>query len=265
MTENHFHDIGSIFPGEVRVETIPPNMKVGDALRLMLEKRFSQLPVVEDGEVLGVFSLWSLAHHLSLSPGLKGSVVLQELGVADVMEEIPRVNVNDSIHSVLQLLERHEALLVDSPHGLQAVLTSSDVLRYFYQVARPYILLQEIEIALREIIEACAPGEKLKEIAQRALANAYEKRTGKPPEELREMTFDDYRSIIVCKDNWPLFGTLGQNRDLISAKLASIGRIRNEVFHFRSEISVLDYQTLANAREWLLSKLRRVQAHGGNS
>ena len=110
--DNPFHDVGNIFPGEIEIETVPPNARVGAALRRMLEKRFSQLPVVENGEVLGMFSLWSLAHHLSLSPGLKVQSLLEELEVGDVMEQVPKVTVKDSIHSILDQLERHEVLLV---------------------------------------------------------------------------------------------------------------------------------------------------------
>jgi hypothetical protein len=261
--DNPFHDVGSIFPGEVNVETVPPETRVGDALGLMMEKRFSQLPVVENGEVLGMFSLWSLAHHLSLSPGLKVQSLLQDLEVGDVMEQVPKVTVKDSIHSILDQLERHEALLVDSPHGLQAIATSTDVLRYFYRVARPYILLQEIEMGLREIIQICAPGAQLTECADRALAKAYQGRGATAPEKLEEMSFEDYRSIITCGQNWPLFeNVLGHNRDLVSIKLERLRSIRNDVFHFRSDISVLDYQTLANAREWLLGKLKRGLAAG---
>jgi CBS domain-containing protein len=261
--DNPFHDVGSIFPGEIQIETVPPNARIGDALQRMLEKRFSQLPVVENGEVLGMFSLWSLAHHLSLSPGLKVQTLLQELEVGDVMEQVPRVTVKDSIHSILDQLDRHDALLVDSPHGLQAIATATDVLRYFYRVARPFILLQEIEMGLREIIQMCAPGAQLTECIDRALAKSYEGRGGKAPENLQEMSFEDYRSIIICGQNWPLFtNVLGNNRDLVSTKLERLRSIRNDVFHFRSNISILDYQTLANARDWLLGKLKRGLAAG---
>ena len=77
------------------------------------------------------------------------------------------------------------------------------------------------------------------------------------------MSFEDYRSIIICGQNWPLFeSVLGHNRDLVSTKLERLRSIRNDVFHFRSDISVLDYQTLANARDWLLGKLKRGVAAG---
>ena len=261
MSDTFFHDVGNLFPGEVKVTFVTPRTSVGEALRLMREKRFSQIPVMNDGEVEGVFSLWSLTENLALFPNLKVEDVLEKMEVGELMEQLPKVTVKDSVHSILTQLERHDALLVDSPHGLQAVVTPSDVLRYFYKVARPFILLQEVELALRSLIEVCAPEDRLRECIERALDKSYEARKKVPPATLKEMTFEDYRAIIICNDNWPLFeGTLGHNRDLVSAKLERMRIIRNQVFHFRSDISVLDYQHLATTREELLGKLRRALA-----
>ena len=258
MNDNPFHDVGSVFPGEVSIVSVTPQTRVGDALKMMLEKRFSQIPVMENGEVHGVFSLWSLAQHLPISGASKVQNLLEDMEVGELMEQLPKVTVKDSIHSILNQLERHEALLVDSPHGLQAIATSSDVLRYFYRVARPFILLQEIELALRNLIEICAPGEKLIECINRALAKSCQARGWTVPTDLKEMSFEDYRTILTCTTNWPLFeGLLGHNRDLVSAKLERLREIRNAVFHFRTDISLLDHQTLATSREWLLGKLKR--------
>ena len=46
---------------------------------------------------------------------------MQDLPVEDVMEQLPTVTVDDNLDTVLEQLERHDAVLVSSPHGLQAV------------------------------------------------------------------------------------------------------------------------------------------------
>lgn len=46
-----FHDVGKLFPGEITVESTEPGATVEQALSIMLEHRYSQLPVVKDGEV----------------------------------------------------------------------------------------------------------------------------------------------------------------------------------------------------------------------
>ena len=182
----------------------------------------------------------------------------QDLEVGELMEQLPTVTVKDSVHSILSLLDRHDALLVDSPHGLQAVITSIDVLQYFYRVARPFILIQEIELALRNLIELCAPGQSLQGCINLALAKNFEKRKRPVPTNLNDMTFGNYQTIITCSDNWPVFeALLGRNLDLVSAKLERLREIRNKVFHFQSDITLLDHQHLATSRDWLLGKLKR--------
>ena len=116
---------------------------------------------------------------------------------------------------------------------------------------------------MRNLIELCAPDEKLKECIDRALAKSYEARKWTVPTDLKEMSFVDYRAIIICSANWPVFEELlGHNRDLVSAKLERLREIRNEVFHFRSDISLLAHQHLATSRDWLLGKLKRAHPAG---
>jgi CBS domain-containing protein len=252
-----FHDVGSIFPSDVEVESVRPATTVVEALHIMATKRFSQLPVIEDGRLRGVFSLWSLASHLIGSPMLAP----QDLAVEDIMEKLPEVTVDDSLDLVLELLDRHEALLVRSPHGVQAIVTPMDVLNYFYKIARPFVLLQEIELALRSVIDTCVTKPQLEQCIKQALGAKYAATSNRaPPSRLSEMSFEDYKAIVTSKANWPLFeGVLGRNRELTGSKLEQVRLIRNKVFHFREPISVLDYDGLAIARNWLLDKLTRIR------
>ena len=48
---------------------------------------------------------------------------------------------------------------------------------------------------------------------------------------------------------------------LASAKLKEVGAIRNDLFHFKREIKMQDHETLAGHRNWLLSKIKQVEAH----
>jgi hypothetical protein len=171
------------------------------------------------------------------------------------MESLPVVTVDDSLDLVLEHLDRHDAVLVESPHGVQAIATGTDVLNYFYRIARPFVLLQEIELALRALIEVSVSDAELGQCIEHALSKKYEGR-GELPAQLRDMTFEEYRSIVSAKENWGFFdGVLGRNRELVASKLEQIRRIRNDVFHFRDPVSVFDYETLAAARYWLFDKV----------
>ena len=252
-----FETVEQVILGDYDVLTVPPGTKATDTLKLMLDNRYSQIPVVDGDQVVGVFSLWSLAAHLHNSP----RIAIEKLEVGDLVEPLPTVTVEDSLHSVFHLLSKEEALLVDSPQGLQAITTAWDFLAYFYRIAHPYILLREIELSLRELIRRCAPDEQLADAARVALQKKY-KNLGKGtvPTNLHEMTFDDYRAIVDNKTNWPLFeGVLGRNRELVGSRLSKLRDIRNDVFHFRAEqLDGADHTALASSREWLLRAAGRL-------
>jgi CBS domain-containing protein len=249
-----FQDVGRMFPGDVQPCCVEPGTTVTEALLLMTANRYSQLPVVSRGQIRGVFSFWSLARHLTDSPTLAP----HQLAVEDVMEQLPTVTVQDSVDLVLEHLSRHDAVLVVSPHGLQAVGTPIDALNYFSRLARPFVLLQEIELALRSLIDACVNQVELQHCVDRALSKKYQDRV--PPSTLHEMTMEELRSIVTTKDNWAYFdGVLGSNRDLVSSKLEKIRKIRNDVFHFRKPTSIRDHETLVATRNWLFDKDRTLR------
>ena len=56
-----FHRINRIIPQDQVVLSVPPNCRVRDAIALMQKHGSSQMPVVDHGEVLGVFSVRSFA------------------------------------------------------------------------------------------------------------------------------------------------------------------------------------------------------------
>lgn len=256
-SRNPFQDVGRIFPGEVTLTSIEPSATVTEALRIMVGNRFSQLPVVSNGVVRGVFSHWSLAHHLLDSPTLAP----HQLFVEDVMEPLPYVTVQDSLDTVLEHLNRHDAVLVTSPHGLQAVATATDVLNYFDRVARPFVLLQEIELSLRALLRGCLTDAELEACANYALSSKYGGDVSRVPSRLEDMSFEEYRTIVSAKENWPYFeGVLGRSRELVASKLSRVRDIRNAIFHFREPVSVLDHETLTMTRNWLLDKTRTREA-----
>src|SRR5688572_4326023 len=60
-----FHRVNRVIPLDQEVVSIGPNTAVKEAVRLMQEHGFSQLPVMEGKEVLGVFSYRSFGRALA--------------------------------------------------------------------------------------------------------------------------------------------------------------------------------------------------------
>jgi hypothetical protein len=146
-------------------------------------------------------------------------------------------------------------VLIGSPEQLQGILTPMDFLRYLYKVAHPFVMVSEIEMALRALIRLAVSEEELSECIARSLSNIYE--PNKLPTALEQMTFDNYQALISQGDNWTKFeAILGGTRPRTSAKLKQIGGLRNDLFHFKRELTLQDHETLNNHRSWLLLKVK---------
>src|SRR5207245_11150884 len=83
------HRINRIIPQDQVVLTVRPKDRVREAVALMRKNGFSQLPVVEKGEVLGVFSFRSFAQEaagVSLEEWTKQKCAPGDLPVDEFLE-----------------------------------------------------------------------------------------------------------------------------------------------------------------------------------
>jgi hypothetical protein len=164
--------------------------------------------------------------------------------------------------SVFDAMDRDNGVLIGTPERLVGVLTPMDFLRYLYQVASPFVMVSEIELALRALIRIAMSQEEIVIAAKRCLSSVYGGE--EVPTALEDMTFDNYQSLISFGDNWTHFDpVLGGTRTRASGKLKEINAIRNDIFHFKREITLQDHQTLTDHRNWLLNKIKQAEGHRG--
>jgi CBS domain-containing protein len=257
-----FHRINRIIPKDQKLLTIPPDCRVHDAVALMREHGYSQVPVVNNGEVLGVFSFRSFAQeaaNATLEEWTKQRCAPGDLPVDEFLEQFEFARVTEEMSRVFDAMDRDNGVLIGAPERLVAILTPMDFLRYLYQVASPFVMVSEIELALRALIRLALSPEKIITAARRCLLSAYGSED-KVPTSLEEMTFDNYQSLIAHGEIWPDFEPVfGGTRTRISGKLKEIGVIRNDLFHFKREITMKDHQTLAGHRNWLLNKIKQIE------
>ena len=270
-----FRKIGELLDDkEVPLFTLEPTAKVRDAMELMVENNFSQIPVKSGGRTIGVISFRSISKLL-----LKHGFESRNLGETDViiaLEPPDFVDHYSSIHECGKALIRKDYVLIGDRMNTRGIATVSDAMQYFYRVSSPFILLGEIEQGIRQIIlEVLNSDEKIKKAILNAI-KPHSKDIGpipsnrtcifaaleKSPLDINEilecMTFHDYKMIITNGSNWErYFGSvLGRNRLLIELDLRNANKIRNDVFHFKvRELSIEDYKELATIRTRLLNVL----------
>jgi CBS domain-containing protein len=254
-----FHRINRIIPENQDLLTISPDTAVRDAIALLRKHGYSQVPVVAGGEVLGVFSYRSFAQKAAastLQEIAQQKWVPGDLAVEECMERFEFARVTEEMRQVFDAMDRDNGVLIGTPERLQGILTPMDFLRYLYKVASPFVMISEIELTLRALIRLAVNQEELEACAVRTLAQLYG--VENVPRSLEAMTFDNYKAIIAHGENWPKFeAILGGSRARVAAKLKQLCDLRNDLFHFKREITLQDHETLDDHRNWLLLKAKQ--------
>jgi predicted transcriptional regulator len=255
-----FHRINRIIPEKQHLLVIAPDTSVREAVTLMHRHGYSQVPVVAGGEVvLGVFSYRSFSQSaaaLSLQDWTQQRCAPGDLRVDEFLERFEFARVTDEMRHVFDAMDRDNGVLIGSPEQLQGILTPMDFLRYLYKVASPFVMVSEIELALRALIRLAVSQEELALCISRSLSQLYG--ASELPSALEQMRFDNYQVLIAHGDNWPKFEPIfSGTRTRTSAKLKEIGGLRNDLFHFKRELTLQDHETLNNHRDWLLLKVKQ--------
>jgi CBS domain-containing protein len=252
-----FLSVGNALPDDQDVVSVEPRTPVGDAVRLMREGDFSQVPVTVDRAVVGVFTYGALASVLADADVL-GRVA--ELPVDGFLVTPHYVRVTDRFdYAVVRWLDEDDYVLVGEPERLQGVLTSVDVLRHLYRASQRFVLLNEIEIGLRELIRTSVDDTGLAVCIQNCVARGA--RAMRP--RLEDMVFSNYTAIITDMENWPRFAKVfGGIREVVYTKLESIRKLRNDIFHFKRPLTNGDHRQLIGFSAWIISRQRIAQKGG---
>jgi len=249
---------------------------VQEALRLMTEHDFSQLPVVdEDGKPLG------LVTHESISRALNYlGVRVEDLRVSNATVKAYQYRLEDDLFDLLdRLKDTNAVLIVDGEGRLIGIVTSYDSTEYFRRRVEDMMLVEDIEIMVKELIMV-AFTDQAGEIGQERLAAAIEKVTSSrhallerykqalrcylglqsegqsavnrqwleesfshlaPPEEpkaFEDLTLYEYTELLLDKDQWHLYHPLfNLDAQAMRRLLDKVRETRNALAHFRGEIS----------------------------
>jgi hypothetical protein len=253
------YQVFELLPEDQIVLAVSPSTTAAEALQLMKARGYSQVPVIQNNTVIGVFSHRSFANGVLELAG-ESKLRAEQLPVADFVEQLAFVDLKTEIVEILPRLDADNAVLVGSPRRLLGLATPIDALRYFYRVASAFLLVQEIERAIRILLRSALGPSELAE----AVARCSPKYGGRPelaPSSLEELSFGDYVNLVSNKENWshlqPVFGT---SRDLVLAKLKPVNQLRNDAFHFKRELDERDFERLSGVRSWLRIRLLVAQA-----
>ena len=252
-----FQRLNRIIPEDQQLQILPEDTPVQGALDLMKHKGFSQVPITDGREIIGVFSFRSFALGVLRFEDERTNVL--KLTVADFLEDIPFRSVNDPFDDVIDNVEENDAVLVGRPEELIAIVTAMDILRYLYGVTSPFVVIAEIELAVRALMTWSASAVQLQDCIKKSLSQRYQ--PADLPKGVDDLTFSDYASVMGYDENWKSHfkDTFGSTRPDVRAKLERVAEIRNHLFHFRREITLDEFEELTLVRDWLLRRSKLTQ------
>jgi CBS domain-containing protein len=136
-------------PRPVRVSLDTP---LKDALALMIEHDYSQLPVVDDDDKpIGLITSDNVLRALN-----NFEVTVRDLRVSDAdLARVSNYGEEDKVIDVLDaVLDESAVLVVDGQQRLIGIITSYDTTKFFRQRAEDMMYIEDIETLLKEYIKA---------------------------------------------------------------------------------------------------------------
>lgn len=270
---------------------IKSDSSITEALSLMIEHDYSQLPVVDDTlRPIGLItsdSILRALHHFK--------VTTDKLFVQDAMIKKPtEYNTEDDLFDLLDDLNQDDVVhVIDSEGKLIGIVTAYDATSYLRQRSQDIMYVRDIEEMIKSYIqqtfldstgrfdeekqqkaisEITPSNDQLRskffqavrryleqngeqhQVNQQLLQEIFDKvLANKPkPKTFDKLTLHDYIELFTHKNRWPsLEKVFSLDREAVRHLLFQVKATRNNLAHFRDNISVQQRQELIFAKEWL--------------
>jgi CBS domain-containing protein len=197
---------------------VSPDTRVEEAITLMLQNDYSQLPVTTTvRDVKGIFSWKALGSRLALGKKCEK--------VSECMEAANETRLDASLFDAIQQIVEHESVLVrDTSRKLTGIVTTADLSLQFAQLGEPFLLLGQIENHVRNLMAD--------KYTANELAAARDPADGdRNIEDVSDLTLGEYIRLLENPKRWEKLA-VKIDRKIFVEELKRVGRIRNDVMHF---------------------------------
>ncbi|MFD6390781.1 CBS domain-containing protein [Nocardia sp. NPDC060259] len=215
------------------------------AIELMVTKRLSQLPIVDEHHrLVGVVTWESIAHK-----SLTGTQV--ELWGARAAQYPPAAHSEQELFSRMDDIRKFGfVVIVDSENVVTGIVTAADLADELEARVTPFMVLEELERRLRQAI---------REMPRELLRSGGKKKA----EKAEDLTLGNYPYLLNQPGAWKWLGWPFE-KDRIVERLRDVATYRNEIAHWNIDAPEDEPQQLARARE-LLDLLKLVTPGIGKS
>jgi CBS domain-containing protein len=224
--------------------SVAPDAPISEAITIMLEYDFSQLPVMTSERDVKGLTTWE-------SIGSRFALGRQGRSVREFMDQANEMSADASLFSAINLIAQEGCVLVrDSSNKITGIVTASDLTLQFGQLGEPFLVLGEIENHIRGIIDGKFTKEELEAVRDPGDST-------REVHDVSDLTFGEYLRLLEDPRRWEKLN-LRIDRRAFTKDLDEVRRIRNDVMHFDPDgIGEDDLATLRRFVQFL-QRLRRL-------
>lgn len=231
--------IGNLRSASAGLTLVAPEAPIAKALSLMESNDFSQLAVgTNDRSIAGSISWTDIGR-----ANLYGA---PPTFVKDAMEPHPAIAVwNDPlVRHVAVIAARGFVFVRDRTNRVNGIVTSSDLSVQFLDLAKPFLLIGEIEGWIRATLDAVFSLDELR-------AATHSDRDDRVVEGAKDLTFGEYSRFLGNPSMWDRIGW-SADRAQFCQHLEEVREVRNDVMHFSPDpIDEFQIERVEKLLEWI--------------
>jgi hypothetical protein len=251
------YQVEQLLEGKGPLVWVTKDDTVKQALSLMLEHDYSQLPVLNKNPDFDAAE--GMVTYEAIIRGIRNfNLSIDVLRVRDVMGRIFICNGDDDLFDILDRLKETNAALVmnkDEPI-VEGIITTYDTTEYFRARTEDLMRVEEVETTIRSLIQEAyttiSPlGQDdtidIERLNKSARAVSYGK-----PKAFDQLSFSEYINLLTYNETWKFFEPIFNIPiDSVKNLLSSVRETRNLLAHFRGDLSSEERDRLKFTVEWI--------------
>jgi CBS domain-containing protein len=231
--------IGSLPAANKTLTTVGQDDTLKKAVTMMLQFDYSQLPIMHgEREVKGMISWKSIASRYAIGG--------ECCKVQHCREDAQVVDGNGTLFDAIPTIVKHGYVLVRNPQDrkITGIVTASDLSLQFQQLAEPFLLLREIELHIRQLLQDKVLTEDLDWLGSADT-------TAPKPNSISDLSFGGYIRLVQRPEVWQRLA-LNIDQASLTKQLEDVRQIRNDVMHFDPDpMTAKQLDVLQNASKFM--------------
>lgn len=216
--EDPTYRISKLRAANQEIISLIPDASLEEVITVMMENDISQIPVMaNERDVKGIVTWQSIGTRLALNSPKRDARFF--------MEKAKISSNSESIFEIIDLVVKYDYTLVrGDDNKISGIITASDLSLQFRQLSEAFLVLSEIENALRILIERKFKPEEMQACLDPSDA-------GRNIQSAADLNFGEYVRLLENPKRWSQFD-LRVDRVKFCDSLNRIRLIRNDVMHF---------------------------------